>query len=554
MGINVQAPEFKPSVKAREFVPSWKQRSTPAPAPTATTTTTSTPSATTIAPPPPPAANPEPEPEPEAAPSVVEEPPKAAEAEPEAPKPNPPTPSKASKTPASAVVPEPEPVEEEEAEFDQSLLDENFKEHFNIVFIGHVDAGKSTMGGNILFLTGMVDKRTMEKYEREAREANRESWYLSWALDTNAEERAKGKTVECGRAYFETTKRRYTILDAPGHKNYVPSMIGGAAQADVGVLVISARKGEFETGFERGGQTREHAVLAKTSGVKKLIVVINKMDDPTVQWSKERYDECLTKLSPFLRGAGYNPKTDLEFLPVSGYTGANIKDKVARDVCSWYSGPSLLDMLDNLQAVNRKFNGPLRMPISEKYKDMGTVVVGKVETGHLVKGQNVMLMPDRRNCEVASIHSEENELKTAVCGDNVHIRLRGVEEEDISVGFVMCDTKHPVHAVTAFEAHLVILESKNIICAGYNAILHVHTCVEEVSLAGLLKLVDKKTGRKSKLPPPYLKKNQHAIVRLETSQPIVVETFETSPQLGRFTLRDEGKTIAIGKITRLITN
>lgn len=179
----------------------------------------------------------------------------------------------------------------------------------SIYFFGTTDAGKSTMGGNILFLTGMVDKRTMEKYEKEAKEAGRESWYLSWALDTNTEERAKvstsrlsfrgylqsltfilqGKTVECGRAFFETDKRRYTILDAPGHKNYVPSMISGASQADIGVLVISARKGEFETGFERGGQTREHTMLAKTSGINKLIIVVNKMDDPTVKWDKERY-------------------------------------------------------------------------------------------------------------------------------------------------------------------------------------------------------------------------------------------------------------------------
>jgi peptide chain release factor subunit 3 len=165
------------------------------------------------------------------------------------------------------------------------------------------------MGGHILYLTGMVDKRTLEKFERDAKEAGRESWYLSWALDTNKEERAKGKTVEVGRAHFETEKRKYTILDAPGHKNYVPNMIGGAAQADVAVLVISARRGEFETGFERGGQTREHAMLVKTAGVKKLVVVVNKMDDPTVSWSKERYDECKEKLLPFLKQCGYNPKT-----------------------------------------------------------------------------------------------------------------------------------------------------------------------------------------------------------------------------------------------------
>lgn len=179
----------------------------------------------------------------------------------------------------------------------------------NLVFIGHVDAGKSSLGGAILYATGMVDERTMEKFKREAKEQGRESWYLSWALDLTKEERAKGKTVEVGRAYFETEKRRYTVLDAPGHKNFVPSMIGGASQADVGILVISARKGEYETGFEKGGQTREHAVLAKTQGVNKLIVVVNKMDDPTVEWSKARFDECTTKLTQFLRATGFNPKT-----------------------------------------------------------------------------------------------------------------------------------------------------------------------------------------------------------------------------------------------------
>jgi len=210
------------------------------------------------------------------------------------------------------------------------------KEHLNIVFIGHVDAGKSTMGGNLLYITGMVDKRTMEKYEREAKDAGRESWYLSWALDSTPQERAKGKTVEVGRAYFETEKRRYTILDAPGHKTFVPSMISGAAQADVAILVISSRKGEFETGFERGGQTREHIMLVKTAGVSKLVVVINKMDDHTVVWAKSRFDEIRDKLTPFIKAAGFNPKTDVTFLPVSAYAGLNLKDRVPKSLCSWW--------------------------------------------------------------------------------------------------------------------------------------------------------------------------------------------------------------------------
>jgi len=203
-------------------------------------------------------------------------------------------------------------LEEQAADVDEELLREMYgKEHVNVIVLGHVDAGKSTLGGSILYATGMVDERTMDKLKRDAKEAGRETWYLSWALDLTKEERAQGKTVEVGRGFFETEKRRYSILDAPGHKTFVPSMIGGASQADVGILVISARKGEYETGFEKGGQTREHAVLAKTQGVNKLIVVVNKMDDPTVEWSEERYKECIVKLTVFLKGVGYNPKTGM---------------------------------------------------------------------------------------------------------------------------------------------------------------------------------------------------------------------------------------------------
>ncbi|KAF9181332.1 translation termination factor GTPase eRF3 [Haplosporangium sp. Z 767] len=460
-------------------------------------------------------------------------------------------PKKSSTANAPASTPQAD-VEDEDA-VDQETLTEFFgKEHINVIFIGHVDAGKSTMGGRILEVSGMIDKRTLEKYEKEAKEAGRDSWYLSWALDTNAEERAKGKTVEVGRAYFETDTRRYTILDAPGHKTYVPSMIGGAAQADVAVLVISARKGEFETGFEKGGQTREHAVLAKNGGINKLVVVINKMDDPTVSWSKERYDECVEKLSPFLKSNRYNLKTDVMFMPVSGYTGANIKKGVDPEVCDWYSGPSLLDYLDSIKISDRKLHAPLRIPISEKYKDMGTMVVGKIEAGSIRKGSQVLMMPNAIKVEVSAIYSElEDEIPVAGVGDNVRLRLRGIEEEDIMLGFVLCSPKHPVHAVSKFEAALGILDHKNIICAGYTAVLHIHTAIEEITLSAMIHLIDRKTGRRSKKPPQFLKKGQQGIVMVETAGPLCVETFADSPQMGRFTLRDEGKTIAIGKITKL---
>ncbi|OJA14671.1 hypothetical protein AZE42_02400 [Rhizopogon vesiculosus] len=439
---------------------------------------------------------------------------------------------------------------------DQEVLKDLFgdvKEHLNIVFIGHVDAGKSTLGGNLLYLSGGVDKRTMEKYEREAKEAGRETWYLSWALDSTPQERAKGKTVEVGRAYFETPTRRYTILDAPGHKTYVPSMISGAAQADVAILVISARKGEFETGFERGGQTREHVMLVKTAGVSKLVVIINKMDDPTVQWEQGRYTEIKDKLTPFIKAAGFNPKTDVTFIPVSAYTGQNLKERMPKSICSWWDGPAFLEHMDHMPMVDRKVNAPLMMPVSEKYKDMGAIIVGKIESGHMRKGDALTLMPNKSAVEVAAMYNEmEEEVHSAMCGDNVRVRLRGVEDEDISPGFVLTSPKNPVKAVRQFEAQLAILEHKNIICAGYSAVMHVHTLSEEVTLVALLHYFDKATGRKSKKPPQFAKKGQKVVALIETTLPICVERFVDYPQLGRFTLRDEGRTVAIGKITKLI--
>ncbi|KAF2837571.1 hypothetical protein M501DRAFT_937521 [Patellaria atrata CBS 101060] len=447
-------------------------------------------------------------------------------------------------------------AKEQAADVDEEVLAEMYgKEHVNVIFLGHVDAGKSTLGGSILYATGMVDERTMEKFKREAKEAGRETWYLSWALDLTKEERSKGKTVEVGRGFFETEKRRYTILDAPGHKTFVPNMIGGASQADIGVLVISARKGEYETGFEKGGQTREHAVLAKTQGVNKLVVVVNKMDDPTVEWSKARYDECTTKLAQFLRGVGYNPKTDLTFMPISAQTTIGIKDRVPKDIAPWYDGPSLLEFLDSMQTLERKVNAPFMMPIAAKYRDMGTMIEGKIEAGVLKKGNTYLMMPNRENISISALYGEtEDEIQHATCGDQVRIRIRGAEEEDIMPGFVLCSPKRPVHCVQAFEAQIVLLELKSILSAGFNCVLHVHSATEEVTFSSLLHKLEKGTGRKSKKPPGFATKGMSIIARLEVTSgtSVCVERFEDYPQMGRFTLRDQGQTIAIGKITKLI--
>ncbi|KAG1661481.1 Eukaryotic peptide chain release factor GTP-binding subunit ERF3A [Nymphon striatum] len=426
------------------------------------------------------------------------------------------------------------------------------REHVNVIFIGHVDAGKSTIGGHIMYLTGMVEKRTLEKYEREAKEKNRESWYLSWALDTNQEERDKGKTVEVGRAYFETQNKHFTILDAPGHKSFVPNMIGGAAQADLAVLVISARKGEFETGFERGGQTREHAMLAKTAGVRYLVVLINKMDDPTVEWSEERYNECKEKLIPYLKKCGFNTKTDVSFMPVSGMTGAFLKEPSDEKTCPWYRGPAFIPYIDDLPAMDRSQDGPYRMPIIDRYKDMGTVVLGKVESGNTKKGQQLILMPNRTPVEVLSLWSDEIEVTSIKAGENVKVKLKGIEEEDVSPGFVLCDVNSPCKTGRIFDAQVAILEHRSIICAGYSAVCHIHTVAEEVCVQALICTIDKKTGEKSKIRPRFVKQDQVAIMRFETAGVICLDNFKDFPQMGRFTLRDEGKTIAIGKVLRIV--
>lgn len=426
------------------------------------------------------------------------------------------------------------------------------KEHVNIVIIGHVDAGKSTIGGQIMALTGMVDKRTLEKYEREAKERSRESWYLSWALDTNSEEREKGKTVEVGRAYFETDQKHFTILDAPGHKSFVPNMIGGTAQADLAVLVISARKGEFETGFDRGGQTREHAMLAKTAGVKHLVVLINKMDDPTVLWSEIRYNECKDKILPYLKKLGFNPAKDLSFMPCSGQMGQNLKEPVGKTICPWWDGPSFIPFIDALPSLNRKMDGPFLMPVVEKFKDMGTVVMGKVEAGTAKKGQGLLLMPNRTPVIVDQLWSDDEEVSAVGPGENIKVKLKGIEEDDVSPGFVLCDPNSPARTARIFDAQIVILEHKSIICAGYSAVMHIHCVAEEVNVKALICLIDKKTGDKSKTRPRFVKQDQIAIMRLEAAGVICLDQFKLFPQMGRFTLRDEGKTIAIGKVLKIV--
>jgi len=435
-----------------------------------------------------------------------------------------------------------------------ALQDADTRENVNVVFIGHVDAGKSTISGQLLLQMHAIDQRIVEKYEREAKDNQRESWYLAYVMDNIAEEKAKGKTIEVGRALFATDKRKYTILDAPGHKSYVPNMIAGAAQADVGILVISARKGEFEAGYERGGQTREHAQLAKTVGIRQLVVVINKMDD--IGWDKARYDDIEGKLVTFLKTCGFARK-DFSFLPISGLTGRNIVKRVESSVCPWFDGPCLIEALDALEMQQGRDKLAFRLPIIDKFKDSrgNSVVMGKVETGTLNVHDNVIIMPTHVPVEILAITVDDNvvPLRSAKPGDNIRLCIKGESTDNISAGFVVC--KDPSPAVVSFDAQVVVMElmpPKLLFSAGFEAVMHIHTAVEECTVTELQAQLNRNTGKVEKRRPAFVRNHSVVMCRITMNRPVAVECFSDFQQLGRFTLRDGGQSVAFGKIVKLV--
>eukprot|EP01069_Polyplicarium_translucidae_P001766 Polyplicarium_translucidae@DN1796_c0_g1_i1.p1 len=404
-------------------------------------------------------------------------------------------------------------------------------------------------------MLGAVDERVIEKYQKEAHEKGRDSWFLAFLLDLHEEERAKGKTQEVGRAHFSTENRRFTILDAPGHSGFVPAMISGAAQADVGVLIVSARKGEFETGFDRGGQTREHTLLSRTLGVDTLIVAVNKLDDATCNWSEDRFQEIKTKLTPFLRGCGYK---NVPFVPISGYVGTNVKRGHGRTPAgSWYNEtePTLLEMLDGVAVPRRDPLGPLRIPLLEGYKDGGcTMVSGKVEGGSVTLGQSGVIMPGRMRIKITGVIVDENDVNVAGPGENIALRVTGVESDNVPRGTVLCNPESLCHAVTKVKVQLSVmelLEHRPVLSAGYGCVMHAHTAAEEVVIESIIESTNR-TTKKRQAGPAFVRSNSVAVVIMQISQPTCLEPYAANAQLGRFTLRDEGRTIALGKVTEIL--
>ena len=425
----------------------------------------------------------------------------------------------------------------------------------SLVFIGHVDVGKSTICGNLMFMSGMVDQRTIDKFKQEAKEKNRDSWWLAYVMDINDDEKNKGKTVEVGRATLETSTKRYTVFDAPGHKNYVPDMIMGAAMSDLAALVISARKGEYESGFERDGQTREHAQLARSLGVDRLIVIVNKMDEDSVNWSQDRYNEIVDGVTPFLINSCGFKQENLMFIPISGLTGENI-EKIGNKT-PWYTGPSLLDALDNIELPQRNPEGALRVPVLDKMKDRGVIAFGKVESGTIKIGSKLTVMPNDIHCQVTGIYNCKQELvKYATPGENIQVKVRMIDDESlINRGDVLCPYDNPAPITELFEAELQILEllpHLPIISPGYKSMMHLHCIGDEVeikTLKGIYEL-DGNGNEYVRKNPKYCKSGAKCLVTIKSRVPVSAEKYSDIEQMGRFTLRDEGKTIALGKILR----
>jgi len=422
------------------------------------------------------------------------------------------------------------------------------KIHINLVVIGHVDSGKSTTTGHLIYKCGGIDKRTIEKFEKEANEMGKGSFKYAWVLDKLKAERERGITIDIALWKFETKKYYFTIIDAPGHRDFIKNMITGTSQADAAILMIASPAGEFEAGYAKNGQTREHALLAFTLGVKQMIVCINKMDDKTVNYGEPRYNEIKEELGKFLAKCGYDI-TKIQFVPISGWVGDNMVER--SKAMGWYKGPILLEALDMIVPPKRPSDKPLRLPLQDVYKigGIGTVPVGRVETGIIKPGMTVIFSPVQLSTEVKSVEMHHEPLESASPGDNVGFNVKGLSIKDIKRGMVTGDAKNdPPCQAGSFNAQVIILDHPNKIMAGYTPVLDCHTSHIACKFNKLLQSIDKRTGKKKEDDPKSVKTGDAALVEMLPSKPMCVEPFSEYPPLGRFAVRDMRKTVAVGVI------
>ncbi|XP_074658162.1 elongation factor 1-alpha-like [Tubulanus polymorphus] len=439
------------------------------------------------------------------------------------------------------------------------------KTHINIVVVGHVDSGKSTSTGHLIYKCGGIDKRAIEKFEKEAQELGKGSFKYAWVLDKLKAERERGITIDIALWKFETKNFYVTIIDAPGHRDFIKNMITGTSQADCAVLIVASSTGEFEAGISKEGQTREHALLCYTLGVKQLIIGVNKIDNTSPPYSEQRFKEITKEVSAYIKKVGYNPKT-VAMVPISGWVGDNMIEP--SDNMSWYKGweierknkdgkmetakgKTLLEALDAIVPPTRPTDKPLRLPLQDVYKigGIGTVPVGRIETGTLKAGMVVTFAPAGVTTEVKSVEMHHETLEVGNPGDNVGFNVKNVSVKDIKRGNVAGDSKSdPPKETRCFNAQVIVLNHPGQIHAGYAPVLDCHTAHIACKFNELKEKCDRRSGKKLEDNPKFVKNGDAAIVELVPSKPMCVEAFSEYPPLGRFACRDMKQTVAVGVI------
>ncbi|WP_198968512.1 translation elongation factor EF-1 subunit alpha [Saccharolobus islandicus] len=421
------------------------------------------------------------------------------------------------------------------------------KPHLNLIVIGHIDHGKSTLVGRLLMDRGFIDEKTVKEAEEAAKKLGKESEKFAFLLDRLKEERERGVTINLTFMRFETKKYFFTIIDAPGHRDFVKNMITGASQADAAILVVSAKKGEYEAGMSVEGQIREHIILAKTMGLDQLIVAVNKMDLTEPPYDEKRYKEIVDQVSKFMRSYGFNTNK-VRFVPVVAPSGDNITHK--SENMKWYNGPTLEEYLDQLELPPKPVDKPLRIPIQDVYSisGVGTVPVGRVESGVLKVGDKIVFMPAGKVGEVRSIETHHTKMDKAEPGDNIGFNVRGVEKKDIKRGDVVGHPNNPPTVADEFTARIIVVWHPTALANGYTPVLHVHTASVACRVSELVSKLDPRTGQEAEKNPQFLKQGDVAIVKFKPIKPLCVEKYNEFPPLGRFAMRDMGKTVGVGII------
>ena len=421
------------------------------------------------------------------------------------------------------------------------------KPHLNLIIIGHVDHGKSTSIGHLFYDAGAISEKVIKDFEEEAKALGKESFKYAWVLDKLKEERERGLTIDLAFYKLETDKHFFTVIDSPGHRDFVKNMVTGASQADGAVLFISAKRGEYEAGTNPGGQTREHAFLAKTLGVDQIVVAVNKMDDATVDWNEQRYEEVKDGMSRLLKMVGYN-LDKIHFVPTSGWTGDNLYNK--SDKMPWYKGPTVLEALDEFTLPPKSSDKPLRIPVQEVYsiRGVGTVPVGKVETGVLKMDSTVVFMPSGEKGEVKTIETHYTRMNEAGPGDNIGFNVKGIARDQIKRGDVAGYPSDLPKVAKAFTGRIFIIHHPTAIAVGYTPVIHIHTAQMAVRFDKLISKIDPRSGQVVEENPSYLRTGDAAVIRFVPLQPLAAEKYTDFPQLGRFALRDMGTTIGAGVI------